>query len=452
VYEILIKGMKKLFFSIVLIIGLLYLPFSLELMLFPFEADLTKDRNIRISGHFNKAKSWFNDSGPKLMTKGGFGETVYLMGHSYFSIGLWNLHKIDNAKYKSAIKTISYKLANNVLKDLFLKKIKIEKIELVKGNGILLGHTNLVLIIHRILTGDKSNDQIIEKISENLFSQSQRESYFFIPPPYKDTKDSSVFPADHSVTLLSLFLADQNLGTKYFKSVYQLFLGHFENGKVYHKYGVHKSGENYKWENIPRGVGVAYELSNMIYYDNEKAKEIYKSFVKNFKIDALVWFRAIREWPIEHEGTVDIDSGPIFFEIGTGASALSLGPSHYFLDLEMYRDLQIIGGLVGIPILMSGKRRYLLLDVLFEVLKSLPVKNKKLADLINSFHFFTDTSLFSAVVSKNQEVKVSLKNMFFIKSRIVGFLIFLCCFFIIYYLFLKKIWNKLVSSRCSDKS
>jgi hypothetical protein len=354
-------------------------PALFEMLVDPYEGDFINNPAARAISHLRQIeKKLHRWTIPSDIPE--FGKTMNLMGISQIATGLLNLHFSQiNSKQLASISEVLVKLVN----DPKLKFEGMEKDKILGGYGVYYGHRLLTLCAHQLITGKKDFEKDIDSSTIYLAKESARSENHYIVEPYSPNLTKTVFPADQSAVLLALYLCDRVRGTSLHQGVFQAFVKEQQTHSTYKKFGLHPSGWNYLHADIPRGVGMAYEISNIAHIDPELSFKLYQKFrfemYRSFTI-----FGGFRERPSQFERKSDLDSGLVIFGIGSAASALALPAAKIFHDEKVYPDLHRLGALLGGIYFWNGERKYFLLTMK-DVLSNFLGRN---SPQTNAFFFF----------------------------------------------------------------
>ena len=206
-------------------------------------------------------------------------------------------------------------------------------------HGLYLSHLNIALNAYvKVNTSDQYH-KLAQRISEHLANLTLKDPYVHVPSFYDYTYR---FPADQTATLYSLYLYDMNFKKNISKEPIQRWL----------KYMAEK-GTNPQWSlpvsevtgsndtsQFPRGCALSWTVRYMTPFAPQEAKILWQSYKQVFKVDAVV-AAGFREWPPGVKRKADIDSGPIFFGVGSAASGIALAASKVIDDQSTYRKLFI---------------------------------------------------------------------------------------------------------------
>jgi len=412
--------MKKVLWGLVLIIVVIFLPTHAENGLGMLHNDIDDHSNSRIHGHLNTIKDWLQGDLDEWGKLPHFLKTVALMASSYSAMGLLNIHFMQKTSESDLISEDELKQMITRMVELVLKKeithtgYSVRKKLPRAGYGIQMGHINLVLGAYRIITDNKNYDKLHKRLSQYIHKHSLNRKEYYIIPPYRPTLKVGRFIADQSAALLSLYLYDQIHRTELSVAPYKKLIQRAENDKVFQNTQLHPSGWKWSYRNQPRGVGIAYSLQNLGQIDPVRMKKLYHNFRKRMYVD---WneFGGFREWPENVHQVWDADGGPIFFGIGTSASALGLGPARLFQDRQAYSSLIRLGGIIGGSNNVFPNRTHIFLQGAFAsvsfmsgfefVTKPLEqflhqsIDPDQIQSSVQAFSFFTDAALFCGVTT-----------------------------------------------------
>lgn len=211
-----------------------------------------------------------------------------------------------------------------------------------QGQGTYLSTLNLTLGVYAVIGGDERYEKTHERVSAVL---------------YKAVKDRDGLPIesypgytynfDTIMALLSLHLYDRLKGTTGTKDLLQRYL------QWRHKDATHApTGLPYSisWNGdgiLPRGCDLSLQICLLAQMDKGAADALYQKYVASHWIDRG-FAAGFAEWPKNTAHSAgDIDSGPIFFDIGLTATGLGIGTTLAMNDRDRLQRLCSQLGIVG---------------------------------------------------------------------------------------------------------
>lgn len=226
--------------------------------------------------------------------------------------------------------------------------------------GLYLSHLNLILGIHQALHQSTEPDPLHTKISQTLHDVSSKENRYHTP----SFANGDQWPADQSVTLLSLYLYDQLNHSHFSDEPIRGWLDYMHQNMIDGETGLYKSSLTERWYmDIPRGDSMSWELFYMSQFAPQEAADLYQ------KYRSVMWkefwgIGGFRQWPVGRGREMNRDTGPIIADIGASATALSIGSTqlmgdthHHTLINRMFflLGIQHFSPLVGKAILFAGE-------------------------------------------------------------------------------------------------
>jgi hypothetical protein len=224
-------------------------------------------------------------------------------------------------------------------------------------NNLFWSHLALILGIERymrcegrVCPTDGDEDRLHERVVRHLRARTMQTG-FFAAPSYPG---SPMWPADQTVTLLSLRLFDVTRGTSLLAEPLSGFLATLRplrDGET----GLFPSSlspqvAHYR---IPRGCATSWSISYLAQLDVAAAREQYDAARTAFA-ESILGVGGFREWPRGREprgreGAGDLDSGPIILGVGVAATGLGLGASRLFGDESTYTTIRRSALVFGLP-------------------------------------------------------------------------------------------------------
>ncbi len=177
--------------------------------------------------------------------------------------------------------------------------------------------------------------------------------------PFLPTYTGMAWPADNAVGIAALAIRDQVLNPSYSDVVDawvtatkerldpELGAIRFADGELF---GMPNDG--------PRGESLALLSIILADIDAEFALSQYKIMREHF-VDYVWGIPGVREYPHGVVGDSDVDSGPIVFGYSGPATAVGAGAAIVFGDDEIATAMLATAEVVGLPIEVFGKRRYI---------------------------------------------------------------------------------------------
>jgi hypothetical protein len=230
--------------------------------------------------------------------------------------------------------------------------------------GLYVSHLNLILGCYRLVGGDDRHEVLHGDLTRYLSRASLKSADFHVSSFGQNEK----FPADQSVTLLSLYVFDQVHGTGYSKEPIRRWLNYMKTRGQDAALSLPCSSLEKEWvQRRPRGCAMSWTCLYMAQFDPQEARALYDGYRARY-FRRMAGVGGFREWPPKESYGMNSDTGPILFGLGFAASGLGIGPARLFGDTEAYSAIMRSGALVGWPIQWRGRRSYLFSPLLGEAI------------------------------------------------------------------------------------
>lgn len=196
-------------------------------------------------------------------------------------------------------------------------------------------------------------DQFKQNCREIAEAFQSRDTPF--PPSYP----RAAWPADALVAVSALRLHDRMYPSEY-GTVVKHWLSDVKHrldpatGLLPHEVS-YRTGEVLEGT---RGSSQVLILRLLHEIDTTFAKQQYRRFKRHF-LTTRGGLPGVREYPRGTEGTGDIDSGPVVFDIGAAATIVGVGTTQIYGDRVFSQALQQTIEALGFPLSLQGKKRYL---------------------------------------------------------------------------------------------
>lgn len=176
--------------------------------------------------------------------------------------------------------------------------------------------------------------------------------------PYPVSYKSSAWPADAIVAVASLSLFDHRFYRRYNSTINNWLLRIKDRLDENTKLLPHAvDAETGNVLQGARGSSQALILRFLPDIDTMLSSEMYRKFEKQFVEDFAV-FPVVREYPIGNSGSGDIDSGPMFFGIGSVATIVAIGAARANGDYQTEMGLRRLIEVLGVPYIVNGRKTY----------------------------------------------------------------------------------------------
>jgi hypothetical protein len=107
----------------------------------------------------------------------------------------------------------------------------------------------------------------------------------------------------------------------------------------------------------PRGSGTAIAAYSLAFADRALSEHLYAGLRR--QAVNLLGFGMMREYPSDHAGTGDIDSGPVLFGVGVSATGFALAAARLHGDDALFTRLYRTTELFGVPLGDSTSRHFM---------------------------------------------------------------------------------------------
>ena len=204
-------------------------------------------------------------------------------------------------------------------------------------HGYYLEHLNIILGCYQAVYGDTYRD-INQAVTTHLVDESLGNPHYHAKLlPHIGMR----WCADQAAIIYSIWLYDQNNGTKLHVDLAERWLDHMKTSLTDKATGLfHTEALNVKrYSRQPRGCALSY----LIYYSSHFAPEVARDQWVLFKRHMLVkrmGLAGFREYLPSYQGKWTPDTGPIIAGIGVAASALAMKAAMAVGDQETFRDLE----------------------------------------------------------------------------------------------------------------
>lgn len=194
-----------------------------------------------------------------------------------------------------------------------------------------------------------SNEAIVFQNScEEINAAFIKNSYFLL-----ESYPNQTWPADNMGMIASLKVHDKLFGEKYSRTIKKLVERlDVKNNVAFISHSLQKE------KTYPRGSSSSLMLIFLPEIDPKLALKVYENFKKEFLIYRLGQ-GGIREYPENIMGNGDIDSGPVFFDVGFSGTIVSVGTFLKFNETKIANKISREIETLGLPISTSNQKRYL---------------------------------------------------------------------------------------------
>ncbi len=216
-----------------------------------------------------------------------------------------------------------------------------------------LGYSNLALsmirLVHPTTRHARVHDDLTEALAKRLSDA---------PHGLFETYPGEAYPADVSMVAASIALHDCAVGApprtwwKAWKPKYAEWIDS-QSGLLF------QSGDAATGKPVgpPRASGTSLGAFALSFVDDELAKKLHDALARNHT--TLLGYGGIREYAPGHEGSGDIDSGPVVLGVSVSATGFSLSSAKLQGDAELFTSLYRTADFWGVPIHRANGMRYL---------------------------------------------------------------------------------------------
>lgn len=241
--------------------------------------------------------------------------------------------------------------------------------------GLYLSHLNLILGVHRHVTGDETYDKFHTRVSKHLAARSRADGDWHarsypVPKHLAERQGAYKWPADQAALLASLFLYDMTRKKKLSSRPIRRWLAYMKSKKMTHEeLGLPLSALDQKVEyaRFPRGCALSWTILYMAQFAPEEASALYETYREKYHQTAL-GFGGFREWPPGVDRGMDVDSGPVILGVGVAATGLGTGPAKLMRDPRQYSLIMRSATTFGAPTLLLDDRYYVTSPLLGEAI------------------------------------------------------------------------------------
>jgi len=221
-----------------------------------------------------------------------------------------------------------------------------------EGHGYL-GYTNLALGMLRLLAPETRFAGVHDRLTEALARRMEASPYGLF-----ETYPGETYPADMSMVAGSIALHDCATGR-----AERPWLAGFRAG--FSRWIDPGSGLAYQAADAkagapagpPRASGTALAAYALSFLDEGLSKRLHEGLSR--ARGGALGFGVVREYPEGHEGSGDIDSGPVVLGAGVSATGFSLSAAKLHGDPGMFVALYRTAALFGVPVQKPSGRRFM---------------------------------------------------------------------------------------------
>lgn len=282
----------------------------------------------------------------------GFFFIHVLYGLTYSEFVLSSGISIDSELGKKAVKEVNWSieaLNSEAGKSNFLDDLPLENGAFYKGW--------LTYLVGRRLQMSSERDVVLTqqfKANCNAISQAIAQT----DKPYLESYTGATWPADNVLCLAALSLHDRLFEPKYTTVIAQ-WMGRIKanlegkTGLIPHSFSL----INNKGMEV-RGSSQSLMLSFLPEIDANFAQNQYKTY-KNWFIQTKLGLPAVREYPIGTDGSGDVDSGPVIWDVGGSASIVGIRAAYENNDVQAAKSLRNSIETFALATNFGGKKKHL---------------------------------------------------------------------------------------------
>lgn len=179
------------------------------------------------------------------------------------------------------------------------------------------------------------------------------------PSAHLETWPGAAWPADNVPALYSLVVHDRLYGTNYGEAAARWVDAmtatlDSETGLMASRVD-YATGESL---DLPRGCALSLTLAFLPDFAPDFAEAQYAAYRQHF-FKTTLGFAGIREYPPRRERSGDIDSGPIFLDIGAAATGIGIAATKAMGDASMFESIIKLSEIIGFPVQWNGQKSYL---------------------------------------------------------------------------------------------
>lgn len=224
-----------------------------------------------------------------------------------------------------------------------------------------LSHLAWMICGYKQISGDSKYDELLSSLCSSMNRRILNRSSLNLPT----YPEESIYIPDMLVAIVALNqYADMNNGK--YRSTVKKWTERAQKEWIDPKTGLlvsflHENGDQYGGVPV-KGSYSALNCYYLTFIDEAFAKQQYEKLKSLFWKDGAI--PGLKEY---HDRTchfgLDIDAGPILFELSPSGTAFMTGAATYFNDLKTRNDILNTAEIAGHTVRLNGKRHYLLADV-----------------------------------------------------------------------------------------
>jgi hypothetical protein len=215
-----------------------------------------------------------------------------------------------------------------------------------------LGYLNLLLSLHRVVDPQSRHAELNDRITRALASRLERSPHWLL-----QSYPNEVYPVDNCAVIGSIGLHARATGANHVRLLSRCAAA-FRTNCIHPAPGLLRRGVDYRSAaplGNPTGSGSMLGAYLLAFGEPELARTIYLAGRRELYC-RIAGFGLLRESPGSLPPVpASLDSGPIVFGYGVGATGFAIGPSRQFEDSRAFRSLVGTAHLFGAPMTHRGR-------------------------------------------------------------------------------------------------
>ncbi len=260
---------------------------------------------------------------------------------AFYSYGLTNMALSDEEHRDFAKKYIERAIQKATRPRIF-HAFSADLTEESHENVLYLGHLNLMMGAYALVS---DNGKYLS--TQKMITDALTRNFLASPTHHLQTYKGHRWPADNVVALASIALYDHLAGEDHSQAIdaWKMWTKqHLDENRLLYS---HINDETYLPDEEARGCAIAFSIPFISMFDRPFADQLYKDFRRTF-------FKEFMGIPFARESLQDnylanVDSGPIIMDMGTVASAFSIGAAKVAGDKETFSRLSKAAEIFTLP-------------------------------------------------------------------------------------------------------
>lgn len=330
--------------------------------------DWSDDLAPGLSAHSVEHLDWVEDhiSGPfdGYAQRQVLAEQFSVVALSHFAAGLMNV-AVEEPRHKERLARLTGELVRRA-RATTVSPYRQDPADVddLGDRGLYLTHLNIILGVHRHVSGSDEHDRLHTRVSKHLARKSRGGDWHARSYPLSKAQEgdagANAWPADQAATLASLYLYDRTRGGRLSRPLIKSWLSYMKRKKMRHEEtGLPRSAVSTTpdYADLPRGCGLSQTVLYMAQFAPKSARALYEDYREHFARDVL-GFTGFREWPEGMDKGMDVDSGPIVLGVGVSATGIGIGAARLMADDRLYTGSMRAASTFGLPLSLAGSRVY----------------------------------------------------------------------------------------------